>query len=189
MELQGILPTQGSNPGLLHCMLILYQLSHKGSPRIFDWVAYPFSRASSWPRNWTGVSCITGIFFTNWAIREAQKIHLQCRRPGFDPWVGKIPWRRKRLLTPVFWLREFHGLYSPWRSQRVGHDWATFTSLHFNHKCVMNFVKGFFSIYWDYHMIFTFQFVNMVYHIVCFAYIELLHSRNKPNLIMVAFQE
>ena len=31
--LQGIFPTQGSNPGLLHCRQILYQLSHKGSPR------------------------------------------------------------------------------------------------------------------------------------------------------------
>ena len=29
-------------------------------------------------------------------------------------WVGKIPWRRERLPTPVFWLREFHGLYNPW---------------------------------------------------------------------------
>ena len=33
---------------------------------------------------------------------------------GFDPWVGKIPWRRERLPTPVFWPEEFHGLYSPW---------------------------------------------------------------------------
>jgi len=32
----------------------------------------------------------------------------------FDPWVGKIPWRRERLPTPVFWPGEFHGLYSPW---------------------------------------------------------------------------
>ena len=32
---------------------------------------------------------------------------------GFNPWVGKIPWRRERLLTPVFQLGEFHGLYSP----------------------------------------------------------------------------
>ena len=31
--------------------------------------------------------------------------------PGFDPWVGKIPWRRERLPTPVFWPGEFHGLY------------------------------------------------------------------------------
>ena len=35
-HLQGIFPTQGSNPGLLHCRLILYQLGHKGKPRILD---------------------------------------------------------------------------------------------------------------------------------------------------------
>ena len=39
--LQGIFPTQGSNLGLLPCRRILYQLSHKGSPRILEWVAYP----------------------------------------------------------------------------------------------------------------------------------------------------
>ena len=33
---------------------------------------------------------------------------------GFDPWVGKIPWRRERLLPRVFWLGEIHGPYSPW---------------------------------------------------------------------------
>ena len=42
-----------------------------------------------------------------------QRIRLQCGRPGFDPWVGKIPWRRERLPTPVFWPGEFHELYSP----------------------------------------------------------------------------
>ena len=36
--LQGIFPSQGSNPGLPHCRQILYQLSHKGSPRILEWV-------------------------------------------------------------------------------------------------------------------------------------------------------
>ena len=61
----GIFPTQGSNPGLQHCRWILYQLSHKGSPRILEWVAYPFSRVSSQPRNRTGVSCVAGKFFTN----------------------------------------------------------------------------------------------------------------------------
>ena len=35
----------------------------------------------------------------------------------------------------------------------------------FNHKWVLNFIKGFFCIYWGYHMVFIFQFVNMVYHI------------------------
>ena len=39
---------------------------------------------------------------------------LQCGRPGFDPWVGKITWRRERPPTPVFWPGEFHGPYSPW---------------------------------------------------------------------------
>ena len=39
---------------------------------------------------------------------------LQCGRLGFDPLVGKIPWRRERLPTPLFWPGEFQGLYSPW---------------------------------------------------------------------------
>ena len=69
--LQGIFPTQELNPGFPHCRGILYQLSPKGSPRILEWVACPFSRGSSWPRNWTGVSCIAGRFFTSWATREA----------------------------------------------------------------------------------------------------------------------
>ena len=43
--------------------------------RILEWVAFPFSRGSSWPRNWTRVSCITGGFFTNWTIREAPDIY------------------------------------------------------------------------------------------------------------------
>ena len=69
--LQGIFPTQGLKPGLPHCGQILYQLSHKGSPRILEWIACPFSSGSSRPRNRTRVSCIAGGFFTNWAIREA----------------------------------------------------------------------------------------------------------------------
>ena len=67
--LQGNLPTQRSNPGLPHCRWILYQLSPQGRPRILEWVAYPFSSRSFWPRNRTGVSCIAGGFFTNWAKR------------------------------------------------------------------------------------------------------------------------
>ena len=66
--LQGIFPTQGLNPDLPCCRRIL---SHQGSPRILEWVAYPFSNGSSQTRNWTRVFCIAGGFFTNWAIREA----------------------------------------------------------------------------------------------------------------------
>ena len=69
--LQGIFPTQGLNPGLPHCRWLLYQLSHKGSPKILEWVAFSFFRGSSQPRNWIGASCIVGRFFTNWPIREA----------------------------------------------------------------------------------------------------------------------
>ena len=68
--LQGIFPTQGSNPDLLLCRQILYHLRHWGSPRILEWVAYPFSGGSFWPRNWTRVSCIVGGFFINWSIKE-----------------------------------------------------------------------------------------------------------------------
>ena len=51
--LQGIFPTQGLKPGLLHCRQILYELSHQGSPRILEYVAYAFSSGSSRPRNRT----------------------------------------------------------------------------------------------------------------------------------------
>ena len=49
----------------------------------------------------------------SWASLGAQLVKncLQCRRPGFDLWVGKIPWRREWLPTPVFWPGESHG---PW---------------------------------------------------------------------------
>ena len=99
--LQGIIPTQGSNSGIPHCGQILYQLSHKGSPRILEWVAYPFSSRSSQPRNWTGVSCIAGGFFTNWAMREDLivklklgntyicKKHLHLEHRIFSTWPSK----------------------------------------------------------------------------------------------------
>jgi len=60
----------------------------------------------------------------SWASLMAQlvKICLQCKRPGFNPWIGKIPRRRERLPTPVFWRGKSHRLYSPWGSQRVRHN-------------------------------------------------------------------
>ena len=49
------------------------------------------------------------------------------QRPGFDPWVGKIPWRRKWQPIPIFLPGKSHGQrslvgYSPWGHKRVGHD-------------------------------------------------------------------
>ena len=37
------------------------------------------------------------------------RLYLQCRRTGFNPWVGKIPWKRKWKPTPVFLPGELHG--------------------------------------------------------------------------------
>ena len=41
--------------------------------RILEWVAIPFSRGSSWPRDWTCASCIAGGFFTIWACRVLRR--------------------------------------------------------------------------------------------------------------------
>ena len=97
--LQGIFLTQGSNPGLLYCTQILYQLSHKDSPFMYTY------KALSLPRWHSG-----------------KELTCQCRRHrccGFDPWIRKTPWRRKWQPTPVFLPRKFHGQrslvpYSPW---------------------------------------------------------------------------
>ena len=47
-------------------------------------------------------------------VTQLVKNPLQCRRPGFNLWVGKIPWRREWQPTPLFLPGESHGLYSPW---------------------------------------------------------------------------
>jgi len=73
--LQGIFPTQGSSPGLPHWRWILHCLSLQESPRILQWVVYPFCRGSSQPRSPTRVSFIAGGgFFTSWVTREAHSI-------------------------------------------------------------------------------------------------------------------
>ena len=102
--LQGIFPTHGLNPGLLHCRQILYQLSYKGSSRILEWVTYPFSSRFSQPRNWTGVPCIAGGFFSNWAIREAWYIcicHIK-KKMWYMSWVELI------------WVEFSRSVVNPW---------------------------------------------------------------------------
>ena len=58
------LPDPGIKPRSPTLQADSLPLSHQGSPRILEWVSYPFSRRSSQPRNGTGVSCIAGGFFT-----------------------------------------------------------------------------------------------------------------------------
>ena len=87
--LQGIFPTQGSNPGLPLCRGILYQLSHRGSWYILEWVAYPFSRGSSRPRNRTRISWIAGRFFTSWAKGKPHAKTLLFKRKMCTWWGGR----------------------------------------------------------------------------------------------------
>ena len=69
----GDLPNPGIKARSPTSQWILSHLSHQGSPRKLEWVAYPFSRGTSRPRNRTRVSCITRGFFTSWANRKAQR--------------------------------------------------------------------------------------------------------------------
>ena len=63
-------------------------------------------------------------------VIQQQRLYLQyrrCKRGGFNPWVEKIPWRRKWQHTPVFLPEKYHGQrslagYSPWGHKRDGHD-------------------------------------------------------------------
>ena len=79
-------------------------------------------------------------------ILEWVSVCLQCRRPGFDPWVGKIPWRRKWQPTPVFLPGESHGRrslvgYSP----RDRKESDTTERLHFHFRFNFLVFKNYFQ--------------------------------------------
>ena len=137
--------------------------------RILEWVAYPSSRGSSQSRDQTQVSHIAGGFFTTWATREAQsqqtnsllnicltfsqgyclglprwlsgkECACQHRRCRFDPWFGKIPWRRKWQPTPAVLPEKSHGQrslvgYSSWGHKRLGHNLVTKTTTIVSNPC------------------------------------------------------
>ena len=97
-----------------------YPLQYFGASLVAQLVKNPPGMRETWVRSlgWenplekgkTTHSSILGLpLWLSWL-----RICLECRRPGFDPWVGKISQRRERILTSAFWPGEFHGLYSPW---------------------------------------------------------------------------
>ena len=121
--------------------------------KILEWVTISSSSRSSLPRDPNCISCITlhwqgdslplshwGNPVCNWvffSFRASPVVQLvkslpECGRPGFDPWVGKIPWRRERLPTPVFWPGEFHRLYSPWNRKELDRTERLSLSLSFS---------------------------------------------------------
>ena len=85
-------------------------LQHHSSKAYILWCSAFFMVQISHPYMTTGKT----IALTRWASLLAQLVkNLPAMRETWS-WVGKIPWRRERLPTPVFWPGEFHGLYRPW---------------------------------------------------------------------------
>ena len=83
--------------------------------------------------------------FSHWL--RWQRICLQCRRSGFNPWVRKIPWRMEWLPTPVFLSREFQGQrrladYSSWGCTE-SHTTEQLTHTHTHTHTHMPFLKRF----------------------------------------------
>ena len=135
--LQGIFPTQGLNPGLPRCRWILYQLSHQGSPRILEWVVFPFSRGSSRPRNWARVSYVAGGFLTPQTIDRQSPLStgfsrkeywggFPCPPPGYLPNPGIKP---TFLMSPAL-AGEFFST-STTREARAGYAGGQFFKVNY----------------------------------------------------------
>ena len=68
----------------------------------------------------------------------SDRICLQCRRPGFDPWVRKFLWRSAWLPMPIFLPGELHGQRSLAGLQRAGLNWVTNTFTFIPLKSIMH---------------------------------------------------
>ena len=92
--------------------------------RILEWVAIPFSRGSSQPRDWVQVSCISGRFFTSWATREAQEYWsgepipspADLPDPGIEPGSPAFRW----ILYQLSFQGSFHLPCAMWNLPRPG---------------------------------------------------------------------
>ena len=136
--------------------------------RILAWVAIPFSKGSSWPRDQTQISCIAGRFFTIWATREAYAISLTSFNKwglpgssagkesacnvgdmGLIPGLGRSPGEGNGN-TPVFLPGEFHGRrslvsYSPRGCK--GLDTTEQLTLNSNNKQVLVLIVKYESLF------------------------------------------
>ena len=107
--LQGIFPTQGSNSGLLHCSQILYQLSHKGSPRILEWVDY--------------LSLLQGIFPTqesNWGLMNFRQILYQLSYQGSPDMLSYVT-------VEIVILTLWFSMKTRWTRNCVCCSWSNYT--------------------------------------------------------------
>ena len=102
---------------------------------------------------------------------------LQCGRPGFSPWVGKIPWRREKLPTPVFWPGEFHGpVHGVAKSQTQLSDFQVFGNL-----CLFGLL--WFTMYFHIHLIWYLKHsaVEIIIPILPMSNLRLQEIRDLPS--------
>ena len=102
----------------------------------------------------------------------------------FNPWVEKIPWRRKWLSTPVFLPGEFHGQKSLEGSQRVGHDWVTnnlqsttFTKVTDLWVLLFLFIYYFLLLFLFIYcyLLFVFIFIVIIYCLLFYLFIDFIY--------------
>ena len=121
--LQGIVPTQGSSPGLPHCRPILYQLNHQGNPRILEWVVFPPPGDLRDPGMESHLLHYRWILYL-WATGEAQAGEEDDR--GWDGWMASLTqWTWVWASSRSWWWTGKPGVLQSMGSQRVRHDWAT----------------------------------------------------------------
>ena len=99
-------PVNRSLPGSSVCGIL--------QARILKWVAVPFSRGSSQPRDWTCVFCIAGRFFTHWATWEAQS---PCSAARKSTAMWSLHTARKSSPSPLITTRE-----SPCPAMKIQHS-------------------------------------------------------------------
>ena len=105
-----------------------------------------------WSLAWRIFSMTLLAYSSTLLVAQLVKNCLQCGRPGFEPWAGKLPQRRERLPTPVFCSGEFQGLYSLWgHKESDTTEQLSLASLW--NKCNYMVVWTFFSIalLWDWN--------------------------------------
>ena len=81
--------------------------------------------------------CIS--LYVGFPVAQLVKNPLTLWETWVQSWIGKIPWRRERLPSPIFWPREFHGLDSPWGGKEL--DMTEQTSLHFTSSLYVNYIS------------------------------------------------
>ena len=120
---------------------------------------------------------------------------LQCGRPGFDPCVGKILWRRKWQPPPVLFPWKSHGLrslvgYSPWGPKELDTtEWLHFLSLwawvefyqfclsYQKSLCFIDLFYCLFGFYFISSLIFIISFLLLTLDFVCSSFLMPLDSR------------